>query len=65
MISGITVANGTGAACGAPTDDIGITVANGMGAACGASTDDIGDNVHLYVAISAVARCRAPETKKA
>lgn len=41
---GITVANNTGAAYGAPTDDIGITVVNGTGTACGAPTDDIGDN---------------------
>jgi hypothetical protein len=38
------IANNTGTACGAPTDDIGITVANGTGTACGASTHIIGDN---------------------
>ena len=58
------MANNTGAAYGAPTDDIGITVANGTDAACSAPTDDIGDNVHLCIALSAVVRCRAPRNKK-
>lgn len=58
------MANGTGTACGVPTDDTGLTMANSTGAACGALTEDIGDNVRLCIALSAVARCRVPRNKK-
>jgi hypothetical protein len=61
IVAGVTLGSffGRSKACRS-----GITVAHGTGAACSAPTEDIGDNVHLCIALSAVARCRVPRNKK-